>query len=100
MKLSKSTPEEEKVRSEAMQNGLKKAINVPYLLATKANSVWPAMTDLAKNGNINCMSDLQVRSSFQRIVCSLSAYERAYLTNYIWETGVDHREDPLEDTWR
>jgi len=48
-------------REEAMERALHKAINVPLSLARHVNSVWHYLTELAKVGNINCKSDLQVR---------------------------------------
>ena len=44
-----------------MERALHKAINVPLSLARHVNSVWHYLTELAKVGNINCKSDLQVR---------------------------------------
>lgn len=60
MKLPKATDEERAARETAMQAGLKKAIAVPQGLAAAANAVWPQVVELAKLGNINCKSDIQV----------------------------------------
>lgn len=60
LKLPQGTDEEKEIRDNAMQDGLKKAIQVPLGLAIKINSVWDTMLELAKIGNINCKSDLQV----------------------------------------
>jgi len=60
LRLPKSTHEEKLVRDEAMQVGLRTAVSVPLSLARRANLVWNPMLELAKCGNINCKSDLQV----------------------------------------
>merc|ERR1712107_122374 len=60
MKLPKSSQEEQEVREAAMQAGLKTAVGVPLQLAQKINTLWPSLLELAKCGNINCKSDLQV----------------------------------------
>merc|ERR1711962_1101434 len=60
MKLPKSSQEEQETRDAAMQAGLKTAVGVPLQLAQKINTLWPSLLELAKCGNINCKSDLQV----------------------------------------
>lgn len=60
MKLPKTTEEENAKREEAMEQGLKKAISVPYNLAVTVNKIWGVLAELAEIGNINCKSDLQV----------------------------------------
>ncbi len=60
MKLPKGTDKENKLRNEKMQEGLKKAINVPLEVMRTADSCWPEMTELAKIGNVNSASDLAV----------------------------------------
>ena len=60
MKLPKNTDEEKKLRNNKMQEGLKKAINVPLSVMRIADSCWEWMTELAKIGNINSASDLEV----------------------------------------
>ncbi|XP_068715749.1 formimidoyltransferase-cyclodeaminase-like [Montipora foliosa] len=59
-KLSKGTPEEEKVREKALQDGLRNAVQVPLLVIRTATKVWNPMVELAKVGNVNSKSDLQV----------------------------------------
>ena len=58
--MPQSSEEERTKRKAAMQQGLKVAIRVPFSLAETVNDLWPTMIDLAKVGNINCKSDLQV----------------------------------------
>jgi len=60
MKLPKGTADEQRARDAAMQAGLQTAVGVPMNLAKKTNTLWPSLMELAKCGNINCKSDLQV----------------------------------------
>merc|ERR1719500_1447738 len=60
MKLPKGTEEERAAREAAMQGGLQTAVGVPLALATRTNTLWPSLLELAECGNINCKSDLQV----------------------------------------
>ncbi len=43
-----------------MQQALRNAIAVPMNVAHTTNSLWDTMKELAKIGNINCKSDIQV----------------------------------------
>jgi len=60
MRLPKSTEEEIQARNEAMQNGLKKAIEVPLTTMRIANSAWSMMVEVARYGNIASKSDVEV----------------------------------------
>lgn len=60
MRLPKNTEEEIKIREEKMQEGLKKAIDVPLSVMRIADSCWEYMIEMAKYGNINSKSDLEV----------------------------------------
>lgn len=60
MKMPKNTDEEKKIRNDKMQEGLKKAIDVPLSVMRIADSCWDNMTELAKLGNVNSASDLAV----------------------------------------
>ncbi|XP_013917391.1 PREDICTED: formimidoyltransferase-cyclodeaminase [Thamnophis sirtalis] len=60
MKLPKQTHEEKERRTAAMQLGLKNAVDVPFSLAEKVNSLWPFLKEMAQHGNIACKSDIQV----------------------------------------
>ena len=62
LKLPKQTPEEKAVRDQALQDGLKKAVAVPYDLAQEVNRLWPVLVQLATVGNVATISDLQVGS--------------------------------------
>eukprot|EP00605_Chrysophyceae_sp_TOSAG23-4_P002060 GSChrysophyteH1.ASY1.ANO1.2281.1 assembled CDS len=59
-RLPKSTDDEKKAREAAMQRGLKVAVEVPLETMKIANLCWDWMLELAKVGNINSKSDLQV----------------------------------------
>lgn len=60
MKMPKNTEEEKKIREEKMQEGLKKAIDVPLTVMRLANECWEWMIQMAKYGNISSRSDLEV----------------------------------------
>lgn len=60
MKMPKKTEEEQRVRQSKMQEGLKKAITVPFSVMTIADSCWEYMLKMAKDGNISSKSDLEV----------------------------------------
>jgi glutamate formiminotransferase/formiminotetrahydrofolate cyclodeaminase len=60
MKLPKKTDAEQKIRKEKMQEGLKKAINVPLSVMRISDSCWEWMIQMAKHGNISSKSDLEV----------------------------------------
>lgn len=47
-------------RQKAMDDGLKKAIDVPLSVMKIAHSCWPHMITIATNGNITTLSDVQV----------------------------------------
>ena len=60
MRLPKGTDEEKALRTEAMQAGLKKAIDVPLETMKIADLCWEGMVELGKLGNLSSKSDLQV----------------------------------------
>ncbi|RPI14324.1 MAG: glutamate formimidoyltransferase [Ignavibacteriae bacterium] len=60
MKMPKNTDGEKKIRIEKMQEGLKKAVNVPLSVMRIADSGWEWMLQMAKYGNISSSSDLAV----------------------------------------
>uniref|UniRef100_A0A803VV32 Formimidoyltransferase-cyclodeaminase n=1 Tax=Ficedula albicollis TaxID=59894 RepID=A0A803VV32_FICAL len=60
MKLPKNSPEERERRRVAMQQGLKRAVGVPYGLAERVSRLWPALKELARHCNLACKSDIQV----------------------------------------
>jgi glutamate formiminotransferase/formiminotetrahydrofolate cyclodeaminase len=60
MRLPKKTESEIKFRNEKMQEGLKKAVEVPLRVMRTAGSCWDYMIQMAKYGNISSRSDLEV----------------------------------------
>ncbi|MBM2814006.1 MAG: hypothetical protein HW421_768 [Ignavibacteria bacterium] len=60
IRLPKDTPEQQKIRAEAMQNGLMKAINVPLTTMRIGDAIWEQMLDCARFGNIASKSDVEV----------------------------------------
>ncbi|XP_028395234.1 formimidoyltransferase-cyclodeaminase-like isoform X2 [Dendronephthya gigantea] len=60
LKLPKNTPEEKERHTEALQAGLTASINTPLKLIETVSRVWEPLTELAKLGNIQTKSDIQV----------------------------------------
>jgi len=60
LKLPKKTAEEQMLRKEKMQEGLKKAVNIPLSVMRVSDSCWEWMIEMAKIGNIASKSDLEV----------------------------------------
>ncbi len=60
LRMPKDTDAEKAARSEAMQEGLKKAIAVPLMTMKYGDSAWEAMIEVAKYGNIASKSDVEV----------------------------------------
>ncbi len=60
MRLPKNTDEEKTIRTEAMQAGLKKAIEIPFHTMHLGDSAWDMMIEVAKYGNIASKSDVEV----------------------------------------
>lgn len=60
VRLPKNTEEEKKIRHNAMQEGLKKAIEVPLTTMRLANEIWDYVIQTARIGNIASKSDVEV----------------------------------------
>ena len=60
LRLPSDTKEEKKVKSERLQQGLKKAIDVPLTTMKLADLAWDAMLGIAQYGNIASKSDVEV----------------------------------------
>lgn len=60
VRLPKETEAEKSLRFEKMQEGLKKAIEVPLSTMIIGDRAWDMMLETAKYGNINSKSDVQV----------------------------------------
>ncbi|XP_038076531.1 formimidoyltransferase-cyclodeaminase-like [Patiria miniata] len=59
-KLPKTTEEEKKVHDECAQAAIRTAISVPMQVAKSINDIWEPLKELARHGNVQCVSDLQV----------------------------------------
>lgn len=59
-KLPKSSPEENERYTEAVQSGLKCSIGVPLKLINTVTRIWNPLVEMAKHGNIQTKSDIQV----------------------------------------
>ncbi len=60
MGMPKDTDEQKKARTAAMQEGLKKAVDIPLTTMRIVDSCWETMEEMAAEGNINSKSDLEV----------------------------------------
>ena len=60
LRLPCNTREEKALRHEKLQQGLKKAIDVPLLTMKLADAAWDAMVETARYGNIASKSDIEV----------------------------------------
>ncbi|MBE0645777.1 MAG: glutamate formimidoyltransferase [Bacteroidetes bacterium] len=58
--LPKETDDQKKVRTVAMQAGLKKAVDVPLTTMRIVDTCWESMEEMAAEGNLNSKSDLEV----------------------------------------
>ncbi len=60
LRMPKNTDEEKAIRSAKMQDGLKKAIEIPLTTMRHGDSAWDMMVECAKYGNIASKSDVEV----------------------------------------
>lgn len=60
LRMPKSNDEEKELRNNAMQEGLKKAIEVPLTTMRHGNKAWDWMIAIAQKGNIASKSDVEV----------------------------------------
>jgi len=58
--LPKDTDEERQAREHALQEGLKRAIDVPLQAMRSGDQAWDAMLEMARHGNLASRSDLEV----------------------------------------
>ncbi len=63
MRMPKNTDKEKQLRTNAMQEGLKKAIQIPLTTMRYGNECWAAMLKVARYGNIASKSDVEVGAS-------------------------------------
>ncbi len=60
LRMPKDTDEQKALRTAKMQDGLKKAIEVPLSTMRYADKAWDSMLEIAKYGNIASKSDVEV----------------------------------------
>ncbi len=60
LRLPRTTEEEKAYRTEKMQDGLKKAIDIPLATMRTGDKAWDAMVGIATHGNIASKSDVEV----------------------------------------
>ncbi len=60
LRLPEETKEEKKFKLGKLQEGLKKAIEVPLTIMALADAAWDAMVETAKYGNLASKSDIEV----------------------------------------
>jgi glutamate formiminotransferase/formiminotetrahydrofolate cyclodeaminase len=58
--LPKATEEQAARRAEAMEVGLKKAIEIPLTVLRVGDGCWEPMVEMARHGNVASRSDLEV----------------------------------------
>ena len=58
--MPKETADEKQARHDAMQAGLKAAVEVPLEVMRTADRCWEAMLEMAREGNFASRSDLEV----------------------------------------
>ena len=58
--MPKDTDEQKQARTAAMQAGLKKAVDVPLTTMRIVDTCWETMEEMARHGNLNSKSDLEV----------------------------------------
>ena len=60
MRLPEETKEEQKIKEQMLQKGLKKAIDIPLTTMKLGDAAWDAMIEIAEYGNIASRSDVEV----------------------------------------
>jgi glutamate formiminotransferase/formiminotetrahydrofolate cyclodeaminase len=58
--LPAETPAQEAERETAVQDGIRKSVEVPLAVMRQADACWDAMAEMARHGNIVSRSDLEV----------------------------------------
>ncbi len=73
LKLPKSTKEEQDIRKAAMQEGLKKAAEVPLFVARSASKIFPYAGYLVSEGNKTVVTDGMISSMLAKTAVAASA---------------------------
>lgn len=91
-KLPKDTEEEKAIRSKALQEGYKKALEVPKKICEETLKLYPILEELAQFGNKNAISDVGVA-----VIMAHASVESALL-NVIINLGSIKDEEYVKST--
>lgn len=92
MRLPQNTDEEKTIRNQAMEDGMKVAIEVPLKTIKTADRIWDDLIEVAKIGNFSSRSDLEVGAralevgiwgAYRNVIINLSGISD---TNYVEKT--------------
>lgn len=92
MRLPQNTYEEKAIRNQAMEDGMKVAIEVPLKTIKTADRIWDDLIEVAKIGNFSSRSDLEVGAralevgiwgAYRNVIINLSGISD---TNYVEKT--------------
>jgi glutamate formiminotransferase/formiminotetrahydrofolate cyclodeaminase len=98
MRLPKNTDEEKSLRNLKMQEGLKKAVEVPLKVMRISDGCWEWMNELAKVGNASSASDLEVGAkcletgiwgAFKNVKINLPQIENAEYKSRVIKEGEE-----------
>jgi len=98
MRMPKNTDDEKSLRNQKMQDGLKKAVEVPLKVMSISDGCWNWMYELAKVGNASSASDLEVGAkcletgiwgAFKNVKINLSQIEDEVYKSKVIKEGED-----------
>eukprot|EP00057_Strongylocentrotus_purpuratus_P012681 XP_011667155.1 PREDICTED: formimidoyltransferase-cyclodeaminase [Strongylocentrotus purpuratus] len=95
MKLPKGSDEEKAIRDETMKAAMKDSVAVPMNVAITVNACWDTMKEMARYGNIQCKSDIQVGSKAMELAVWGAYYN--VMTNLPNISDEVYREKAKED---
>lgn len=95
MKLPKGSDEEKAIRDETMKAAMKDSVAVPMNVAITVNACWDTMKEMARYGNIQCKSDIQVGSKAMELAVWGAYYN--VMTNLPNISDEVYREKAEED---
>ncbi len=105
-RLPKNTDEEKAIRKQAMQCGLKKAIEIPLATMKCADAAWEAMIEVAKYGNIASKSDVEVGAralemgiwgAYKNVLINLTDIEDKLFNDQTTEKATDIKNRAVEN---
>ena len=95
MRLPQSTEEAKKTRNNAMESGMKVAIEIPLKIIRTADRIWDDLIEVAKIGNFSSRSDLEVGSralevgiwgAYRNVIINLAGIND---TNYVEKIKIE-----------